>query len=111
METENPDIQGSTIVSIQGLPICSTLSRDTNYEIVSAICAAILAMSKHAVEELVCGKLKRILIDGADGKIILSKIGPNSILCMLVKNDARLEDIFQYFNNNPPKMKEAAYIE
>jgi len=110
METENPDIQGSVIVSIQGLPICSTLSSDTNYEIVSAICAAILAMSKHAVEELVCGKLKRILIEGVDGKIVLSKAGENAILCTLAKNNANLGDIFHYFNNKPPKMKDAAYV-
>ena len=111
METENPDIQGSVIVSIQGLPICSTLSRDTNYEIISAICAAILAISKHAVEELVCGKLKRILIQGVDGIIILQKAGENAILCILAKSDASLGDAFQYFNNNPPKMKDVAYIE
>ena len=111
MEAVNPDIQGSAIVSIQGLPICSTLSRDTNDEIVSAICAAILSISKHAVEELVCGKLKRILIQGVDGIIILQKAGENAILCILAKNNASLGDTFQYFNNKPPKMKDAAYIE
>ncbi len=105
METVNPDIQGSAIVSIQGLPICSTISRDTNSEIVSAICAAILSISKHAVEELVCGKLKRILIEGVDGIIILQKVGENAILCV------SLGDPFQCFNNKPPKMKDAAYIE
>ena len=90
METENPDIQGSVIVSIQGLPICSTLSGDTNYEIVSAICAAILAMSNHAVEELVCGKLKRILIEGVDGKIILSK---NMISKVIIDATNEIESI------------------
>jgi len=75
MEAVNPDIQGSAIVSVQGLPICSALARDVNDGIVSAMSAAILSVSERAVEELARGDLKRILIEGLDGIIILSKAG------------------------------------
>ena len=64
-----------------------------------------------AVEELVCGKLKLILIEGVDGIIILQKVGENAILCTLTKSEVSLGNTFQYFNNKPPKMKDAAYIE
>ncbi|MHA2007737.1 MAG: roadblock/LC7 domain-containing protein [Promethearchaeota archaeon] len=94
MEAMNPDIQGSAIVSVQGLPICSALARDVNDGIVSAMSAAILSVSERAVEELARGDLKRILIEGVDGIIILSKAGENAILCVLVKPDASLGMVF-----------------
>ena len=94
MEAVNSDIQGSAIVSVQGLPICSVLARDINDGIVSAMSAAILSVSERAVEELVRGDLKRILIEGVDGIIILSKAGDNAILCTLAKSDASLGMVF-----------------
>ncbi|MFX1278312.1 MAG: roadblock/LC7 domain-containing protein [Promethearchaeota archaeon] len=94
MEAVNPDIQGSAIVSVQGLPICSALARDVNDGIVSAMSAAILSVSERAVEELARGDLKRILIEGVEGIIILSKSGENAILCTLCKADASLGMVF-----------------
>ena len=94
MEAVNPNIQGSAIVSVQGLPICSALPRDVNDGIVSAMSAAILSVSERAVEELVRGDLKRILIEGVDGIIILSKAGENAILCTLAKSEASLGMVF-----------------
>ncbi len=94
MEAINPNIQGSAIVSVQGLPICSALARDVNDGIVSAMSAAILSVSERAVEELARGDLKRILIEGVDGIIILSKAGENAILCTLAKSEASLGMVF-----------------
>jgi predicted regulator of Ras-like GTPase activity (Roadblock/LC7/MglB family) len=94
MEAVNSDIQGSSIVSVQGLPICSVLARDINDGIVSAMSAAILSVSERAVEELARGDLRRILIEGVDGIIILSKAGHNAILCTLAKSDASLGMVF-----------------
>jgi hypothetical protein len=49
---------------------------------------------EHAVEELIRGNLKRILIEGVDGITILSKAGENAILCTLTKDDASLGMVF-----------------
>jgi uncharacterized protein len=94
MQAVNNEIQGSSVVSVQGLPICSVLSKDVNDGIVSAMSAAILSVSERAVEELARGDLKRILIEGVDGIIILSKAGENAILCTLAKSDASLGMVF-----------------
>ncbi|MGV9142237.1 MAG: roadblock/LC7 domain-containing protein [Promethearchaeota archaeon] len=94
MQAVNNEIQGSSVVSVQGLPICSVLSKDVNDGIVSAMSAAILSVSERAVEELARGELKRILIEGVDGIIILSKAGENAILCTLAKSDASLGMVF-----------------
>ena len=106
MEAINSDIQGSAIVSIQGLPICSVLARDINDGIVSAMSAAILSVSERAVEELARGDLKRILIEGVDGIIILSKAGENAILCTLAKSDASLGMVFLNIQSVSKKIAE-----
>ncbi|MFO7796568.1 MAG: roadblock/LC7 domain-containing protein [Promethearchaeati archaeon] len=94
LEAINADIQGSAIVSVQGLPICSALSGDVNDGIVSAMSAAILSVSERAVQELARGDLKRILIEGLDGIIILSRAGENAILCVLASKASSLGMVF-----------------
>lgn len=106
MEAVNSEIQGSAIVSVQGLPICSVLSRDVNDGIVSAMSAAILSVSERAVEELARGDLKRILIEGKDGIIILSRAGANAILCTLAKSDASLGMVFLNIQSVSNKISE-----
>jgi len=106
MEAVNADIQGSAIVSVQGLPICSVLARDVNDGIVSAMSAAILSVSERAVEELARGDLKRILIEGLDGIIILSKAGANAILCTLARSDASLGMVFLNIQSVSKKISE-----
>ncbi|MFX1327968.1 MAG: roadblock/LC7 domain-containing protein [Promethearchaeota archaeon] len=103
--------QGWILVSREGLPIKSALSSDINDELTSAICAALVSMSNHAVQELSHGELKQILIEGVDGIIKLSKASKDLILCTLLKHGASLEGTFQNFNNKPPKMKDVAYVE
>jgi len=90
----NSDIEGSAIVSVQGLPICSVLSRNVNDGIVSAMSAAIQSVSERAVEELDRGELKRILIEGLNGIMILSKAGDNAILCTLCSANSSLGMVF-----------------
>jgi predicted regulator of Ras-like GTPase activity (Roadblock/LC7/MglB family) len=106
MEAVNAEIQGSAIVSVQGLPICSVLARDVNDGIVSAMSAAILSVSERAVEELARGDLKRILIEGNDGIIILSKAGQNAILCTLCKANASLGMVFLNIQSVSRKISE-----
>jgi len=106
MEAVNAEIQGSAIVSVQGLPICSVLARDVNDGIVSAMSAAILSVSERAVEELARGDLKRILIEGNEGIIILSKAGQNAILCTLCRANASLGMIFLNIQSVSKKISE-----
>jgi len=106
MEAINSEIQGSAVVSIQGLPICSVLARDVNDGIVSAMSAAILSVSERAVDELARGELKRILIEGEDGIIILSKAGSNAILATLTKANPSLGMVFLNIDSVSRKISE-----
>ncbi len=99
MEAMNSEIQGSAIISIQGLPIASALPKteygeEANDGIVSAMSAAIQSVSERAVQELSRGNLKRIMIEGDEGLIILSSAGDNAILCVLTVPNPSLGMIF-----------------
>jgi hypothetical protein len=106
LEAVNSDVQGSAIVSVQGLPICSALSKEVNDGIVSAMSAAILSVSERAVQELARGELKRILIEGIDGLIILSQAGQNAILATLTAPDPSLGMVFLNIESVTKKISE-----
>ncbi|MHA1340691.1 MAG: roadblock/LC7 domain-containing protein [Promethearchaeota archaeon] len=98
-EAENRDIKASSIVSIQGLPICSTLGKAGDAEskegLIAAMVAAILSVSDRAVAELIqSSSLKRILLESNDGLIIIQQAGPHSVLAVLVESDKQLGLIF-----------------
>ena len=93
------DIQGMILLSKEGLPIFSALIREVGDSLVSAVIATILNVSEYAVKELNRGRLKRILIQGVKGSIILSKVGSEVIMCTLVRNDARLGLVFLDIQN------------
>lgn len=95
LAAENEDIQGSTIVSIQGLPIASVFNdRAINESLVSAMSAAILAVAESAAKELKRGTLKRTMIEGEEGNMILTQAGDHALLVTLVSKNAGLGIIF-----------------
>lgn len=100
------DVQGRIFVSKEGLTIYSALKGDVNNDVVSAICATIINISLGALRELNCGDLKRLIIDGDDGIIILSKAGENAISCTLAKSDASLGTIFLNIQSISKKISE-----
>ncbi|MBD3351588.1 MAG: hypothetical protein GF364_08880 [Candidatus Lokiarchaeota archaeon] len=95
-EAENEDILGSTVVSIQGLPICSSFGEknESKEGVVAAMVAAILSVAERASTELEKGKLRRVLLEGEDGLIIIQQAGAHSLLCVLVGSDRQLGLIF-----------------
>ena len=86
--------------------IAFALARNVNDGIVSAMSAAIQSVSERAVEELSRGILTRILIEGEEGNIILSKAGNNAILCTLTKPGASLGMVFLNIQSVSKKIAE-----
>jgi hypothetical protein len=68
--------------------------------------AAILSVSERAVQELARGELKRILIEGIDGLIILSQAGQNAILATLTAPNPSLGMVFLNIESVTKKIAE-----
>ena len=102
---ETEDIEGFAIVSVQGLPITSLFNDpEINDSLVSAMAAAILSVGESATTELKRGSMKRALIEGDMGQMILSQAGDHAILVSLLKEGASLGLIFMLIDSTIRKI-------
>lgn len=67
------DVQGAALVTPDGLPLASTLPGDMDEERVSAMSAAMLSLGERIGEELACGGIDRIYVEGNKGYGVLTK--------------------------------------
>ncbi len=84
------DIQGSSIISKDGLVIASDLSKETDEETFAAMSAAMQGAAETAVSELKQGTLNQIIIEADKGKIITISAGEKAILVILAKPSTNL---------------------
>ena len=84
------DIQGSSVISRDGLTIASDLSKDVDEETFAAMSAAMQGAAETAVSELKQGNLNQIIIDAQNGKMITISAGEKAILVILAKPDINL---------------------
>jgi predicted regulator of Ras-like GTPase activity (Roadblock/LC7/MglB family) len=96
---ETDEIQGTSIVSVQGLPIVSLMDESINEGIVSAMAAAIQSVGERSADELKRGRLRRIMLDGEEGQMIMNQAGEHAILVTLVRKDASLGVIFMLIDS------------
>ena len=88
------DIEGSAIISIDGLMMSSLLTSAMDEDRVGAMSAAILSLGERTAEELSRGNLEQVLIKGEKGYILMTHAGENAVLTLLAKPSARLGLIF-----------------
>jgi hypothetical protein len=84
------DIQGSSVVSRDGLIIAADLSQDVDEETFAAMSAAMQGAAETAISELKQGGLNQIIIDASKGKMITIGAGTLAILVVLAKPEVNL---------------------
>jgi predicted regulator of Ras-like GTPase activity (Roadblock/LC7/MglB family) len=90
----SPDIEGSAIVSYDGLMMESLLPIQADEDRLGAMCAAILGMGERAIGEFERGEFEQLLVKGSNGYLILASAGPEAVLAVLAKGNAKLGLIF-----------------
>ena len=88
------DIEASALISTDGLMMASALPAGMDEDRIGAMTAALLSLGDRAARELSRGRLQRILIQGERGYVIMSAAGPEAVLTLLAKPDAKLGLIF-----------------
>ncbi len=88
------DIEASALISTDGLMIASALPNGTDEDRIGAMSAALLALGDRTARELARGQLNRVLIQGERGYVIMSSAGPEAVLTVLAKPNAKLGLIF-----------------
>ena len=86
LKENNPDIESVVLSGSDGIVIDAILPSDEDPLLMSALVASILMMSMKSVEKVKKGQLKRVLIEGDEGSILVIHTKSNSILgCVLKK--------------------------
>ncbi|MGQ4870485.1 MAG: roadblock/LC7 domain-containing protein [Candidatus Thorarchaeota archaeon] len=88
-----PGVEGSALVSLDGLMIASALP-ESEQERVAAISAAMLSLGEKATSELNRGTLQEIYVKGDRGYTLMTSGGDTALLLVLAKADAQLGLIF-----------------
>jgi hypothetical protein len=94
MQAASPDIEGSAVVSVDGLIIASALPGGSEEERVSAMSAAMLSLGERIANELGRGALDQVYVRGKNGFVILTSIGQEAVLTALAREDAKLGLVF-----------------
>ena len=108
--SENNSINDLIVVSNEGLPIAlaSSITGFTDQILVSGICTALNCICRELISETIDSDLKRILVDGTNGIILIQRLNQKGILVACCENAAALSElnipsIQMYFSANSPK--------
>ena len=94
MQVSSPDIEASAVVSVDGLPIATSLPRDVEEDRVSAMSAAMLSLGERIASELGRGGLSEVYIKGEKGYFILQSVGTEAVLTVLAREGAKMGLVF-----------------
>ncbi|MGC1309296.1 MAG: roadblock/LC7 domain-containing protein [Phormidesmis sp.] len=87
--SNGPDIQGAALVTLDGLPLASTLPSDMDEERVSAMAAAMLSIGERIGGELQRGEVGRVFVEGGQGYCMLTNCGQEAVLLVLAAAAAK----------------------
>lgn len=90
MQASSSDIEGSAIVSVDGLSIASNLHQGIEEDRVSAMSAAMLSLGERIASELGRGVLDQVYIKGEKGYVLLMAVGEEAVLTIMARKEAKL---------------------
>ncbi len=94
MQAASPDIEGSAVVSVDGLIMASALPSGSEEDRVSAMSAAMLSLGERIASELGRSTLEQVYIRGDSGYVLLTAVGEEAVLTVLAREGAKLGLIF-----------------
>ncbi len=90
----NPDVQGSALVSPNGLPIISVWSAEIDEERTATMSVAMLSLGKKMGQEVALGVTERLFVEGDKGYSILVRCGTEAVLLILASKAAKQGFLF-----------------
>ena len=90
LQAASADIEGSALVSVDGLSIVTALQGEFEEDRVSAMSAAMLSLGERIGIELGRGELQQVYIRGANGYVLEMAVGEEAVLTVLARAGAKL---------------------
>ena len=94
LQVSSPDVEAAAIISVDGLPIASSLPQGVEEDRVSAMSAAMLSLGERIAGELGRGMLDEVYVRGQYGYVILRAVGEEAVLTVLARQQAKLGLLF-----------------
>jgi uncharacterized protein len=94
LQVSSPDVEAAAIISVDGLPIATSLPQGVEEDRVSAMSAAMLSLGERIAGELGRGLLDEVYVRGERGYVILRAVGEEAVLTVLARQQAKLGLLF-----------------
>ncbi len=94
LQASTPGVVGAGVISADGFAIASELPQSVEERRVAAMAAAMLALGEQTTVEFEHGKLNRVFVEGANGTTIIMSAGPEAVLSVVARKDAKLGLVF-----------------
>ncbi len=94
LQVSSPDVEAAAIISVDGLPIATSLPQNVEEDRVSAMSAAMLSLGERIAGELGRGMLDEVYVKGEKGYVILRAVGEEAVLTVLARQQAKLGLLF-----------------
>lgn len=89
-----PEIEAAVLISSDAMALASDISDDADEEMIGALSASVLSMGERAARDLKRGALEQVYVKGDQGCLLLVHCGPDALLSLLLKPEAKLGVIF-----------------
>jgi len=94
LQSSSADVEAAAIISIDGLPMASSMPANIEEDRVAAMSAAMLSLGERIATELGRGALDQVYVKGQHGYVILMAVGEEAVLTTLAREQAKLCLIF-----------------
>jgi uncharacterized protein len=94
LQVSSPDVEAAAIISVDGLPIATSLPQGVEEDRVAAMSAAMLSLGERIATELGRGLLDEVYVRGEKGYVILRAVGEEAVLTVLARQQAKLGLLF-----------------
>ncbi|MEJ5185500.1 MAG: roadblock/LC7 domain-containing protein [Candidatus Geothermincolales bacterium] len=85
-----PEVEAVVLISSDAMALASDISDDSDEEMISALSSSVLNMGERAARDLRRGVLEQVFIKGDQGSLLLMHCGPQALLSLMVKPEAKL---------------------
>jgi uncharacterized protein len=85
----SPEVEAAAVVSADGLPMASALPPQVEEDRLAAMSAALLLLGERAASGLGKGDLAQVLVEGAQGYVVLMAAGPHAVLVTVTSPGAK----------------------
>ena len=94
LQVNSTDVEASAVVSVDGLPLASSLPSGIEEDRVAAMSAAMQSLGERISGELGRGYLSQVYIKGENGYVIQMSVGEEAVLTVLARRQAKLGLVF-----------------